>query len=491
MNYYIKNPYLVGLAAGGALGIGFIFPAVWFLGLFGIGALWWIADQNFTKKQVCSSFILAWFLKYFCSLAWYTSLYPLTWVDIKSPFIQILSVGFYWVTCAVWLTFGGIIWYAVARILRTVRPELKIPLLALGWLGAELGASLAFSIATYGSGGTLTTAFSFGMVGYLMGATTLGVFLAAVGGVYGLSFLVVYTVGVVYTLQKDIRNRRMVVGVGFPYFVYLLLVMYASATVSSNPLQQTVLTINTHFTAAMHSTQEGNEYKKNALTQAVAAAHSVAADAIILPEDSRYFLMAGDGVSYESGIRQYRFGVGSSTSIFLDTGRTMTETGAVLRAYEYDPVRSQVTNTDKQYLVPQGEFMPWFYATVYTVLGYGDLVKELKNSGYHTGTSGVTAIPVMFCFESVDPHAAKRVKTNATSFIAHPLSHAWFNSPHGLWQQLDIMLRLQARAANVSIISAANLASGKRYTPQGTIDEGELIASGEGWEVRRYQAETN
>jgi len=93
---------------------------------------------------------------------------------------------------------------------------------------------------------------------------------------------------------------------------------------------------------------------------------------------------------------------------------------------------------------------------------------------------------VLFCFESVSPWGVRQImqERGNVPFIAHPISHAWFNEPHILWQQLDSMLRVQAIWNQQYIVSVGNQTSGQVYTPTGTIVTPTLVTNGSGWTLR-------
>ena len=77
-------------------------------------------------------------------------------------------------------------------------------------------------------------------------------------------------------------------------------------------------------------------------------------------------------------------------------------------------------------------------------------------------------------------------KERKLPFVAHPISHAWFHSSKILWQQQDVMLRIQARWQGIPIVSAGNMMQGKLYLPNGQIDNGEIIESGDGWNITKF-----
>jgi apolipoprotein N-acyltransferase len=439
--------------------------------------------EAIAPKKLFLAVFLVWWIKYLAALSWYWDTYPLTWVDIGGPVVQLGVILFYWVTSALWLACGSIVLVYLLLRCRERIPVVALPAFVAGaWVVAEVVGAFLFSLVTYGDGGSISAAFSFGMVGYIAAHIPGGWFLAGAFGVYGLGIVCISIVVSLYLSMNRVPRMASWSATG----VIIVICIGAALARPVIPLDTTVLTINTTISAAEQQNENGQAYKFSVLDEALARANDFSASVILLPEASQYFSSLGDG-SYNNGIQRYRFGSGTSTHTVIDSGRVVINTDkAVLRAYEFNAETNTVSTADKQYLVPQGEFVPWLYGSIFRLLGYGEVITDLKAHLYVRGNDRHTQYPVLFCFESVNPIGVKKTITPGNSFVAHPISHAWFHEPTRLWAQLDTMLRVQARWSGVSIISAANVAPGKRYAGDGTVDGGEIVATGDAWEVRRY-----
>ena len=138
--------------------------------------------------------------------------------------------------------------------------------------------------------------------------------------------------------------------------------------------------------------------------------------------------------------------------------------------------------------------MPYFYSTIIKLAGYGEVVETIeKDISYTVGTqtsqadAAASTPGILYCFESVSPWGVKKIidERGTVPFIAHPVSHGWFNNPTILWENLDSMLKIQAVWNQQYIVSAGGHAVGKVYSPTGEIQSLETIASGENWKVRQ------
>ena len=481
------------------MGIGFLLPGLWFLGIFGMALCIRLAICPLSRRQALRSGGIAWFIKYLAALVWYASVYPIEWIAALTPVVQLVAIGMYWITSALWLAVGGVAFVYVSRRLATatVVPRfLWFVLVPCIWVGSELVGAWFFSCMTAGPGSFFQTYFSFGMMGYLFAETQLGIALSGVGGVYGLSLaMVALALGLLAVSNSSYPLRIRVAGA----VVTLLLICSGGFILSKEVRTQgiTVVGVDTNFSDESITTALGLANRTELLTTAINAAVAVHPNFILLPEESRLMSTVYAGLSPETALSRFLFTHGNTTSTLIDSGRIETADGRTyLRATILDGLHKTTYQFDKQYLVPQGEYVPTLYASVLRLIGLGALVDRVeKDSSYRPGplAQATTAntplyIPgILFCFESVRPTGARALaEGHPVPFIVHPLSHSWFHTPLILWHQLDVMLVVQARWSGVLIVSAGNLVAGKLYAPNGTVSSGAVIQSGDGWLLRQF-----
>lgn len=479
------------------LGIGFIVPSLWWISVV---ALVWSLHALKTSTsygQAIKLFLLVWWIKSLCSLSWYVSTYPINWLGIENHTYQIILVGVYWFTSSLWLALGGIILALVGRFLflHNYVPEVvwycSMPLL---WVLCELISGLTFALFSYGPGSIVDFYFvSFGMVGYLLGTSSLGVWLASVKGVYGLSFILVSTACLMLLLIETKRIKCLTL---FFIVVAILSVWSSQRQLLYTNLGVTVVSVDTQFDAILLNYKEGEQIKVDTIRIAIDQAVELAPTFVLLPEDSRYLYSQYNSLYPDQAMSMFLFTHKNTETILIDSGRHVTENGAtVLRANVFDGVSKKMWQFDKQYLVPQGEYIPYLYQTVFSILGFKSSVEEIaKDSAYRPGpllqTSSLPAyIPgVLFCFESISPTGVPKLEqSRRVPFVAHPISHTWFHDSVVLGQQLDVMLQLQARYSGVPIVSAGNMAIGKLYLPNGVIESGRVIRKGERYQLREFK----
>lgn len=486
MEFLQKNNFLQWVLSGLLLGVGFIFPAAWILGVVGIAYCIHLSLSTSSWKKLILGSLTAWTIKYACALVWFWSVYPVEWLAFDLGNVQLVLIFFYWLTASLWLGFGGVLFSVATQALNThVRFKVLAVCIPFLWVISEILGSLFFSVVTIGHGGVITSAFSFGFVGYLLAQHTLLIYVSGLYGMYSLGLVIVVLALVLVSLKRVSVHQSVV-------FISLLYVTGFVPFLASLPKTNDshhVVTINTQFPPNQIRTPEGAQLIRKELDAAMNAALELEPDYILLPEDARYFNQSQNPNQTKA---LFRFQKGNPDTIIVDTSRAESGGATVLQSYIYNGLENTVNQSHKRYLVPQGEFMPALYVGVLNLFGYDDLTKKIaKDIAFEVGDktsqvdSSQTSPGVLFCFESVSPKGVKTIldERGEVPFIAHPISHAWFHESHILWQNLDSMLRVQAIWNRQYIVSAGSHVPSQVVSPNGLIKLPDAVAFGDRWSV--------
>lgn len=481
------------IGIGILLGVGFVLPPLWFVGLFGIAYQLHVLNKDISLKNKIFGSWLAWTIKFFFVLSFYWQMYPLSWLPFDFGTAQLGLIFLYWFTVSLFLGTGGIVLALLISLLPKYNQKsllsyiLVVPIL---WILAEVAGSFFLSVFTFGPGGSLNAYFSLGYVGYLIGNHMILVEVAKIAGVYGLSVLTVLISIPIWRLSK----RRS------SYFKWTVTAAVVFLIATSNAVvpekkqlhqneQVTVALIETSYPVQKLFERDTQDELSAVYEAALQAAIAQEADYIIFPEDSRFFDQHGD---IELLKNTFTFTHAETDAIIIDSGRINYGQSSVLQAMILDTKLNEHYVTQKQYLVPQGEFMPYVYTHLFKAFGFSELVDSVRSlvsyiSGPLNDQSVLPArIPgVLFCFESTSPIGVRSLMRGREKvpFIAHQAAYSWFPWPTILLPQLDTSLRVQAIWNDTYIASASSFAAGKLYAPTGNIIDPTYVDQGEYWKV--------
>lgn len=476
-----RSPYTYWLVAG------FLFAAIYlhsyllWLVLPACISYFHALNKSVNIKHVILGSLLMGTIKSASAISWLWSIYPLTWLTTEYQTAQLFLIGAYWLTSAITIAGGitliSILWW---KIRAWSYSWYVLPFL---WVVGEITGSILFSILVLGPSSTINANFSYGYIGYTLSPLPFINQLATIGGVYILS-LVVFTVALLF--YKKILLGEKHTGI---YVLYCLLILISIAagfttqkTTGLNKAATTVV-IETSFDASYTDYRERSRQITNALIMAAAEKPSY----IILPEDTRF------STQFNSSVEVFAFlnTVFENDIILIDSSRVELHGQAdILRAFIYDTKTATLHTTDKNYLVPHGEYLPYLHhAFLKKTIDQNTLRTLEKNLSYQPYEKKQAQFPenipsVLFCMESTVPtKVSSQTQQRSIPFTSHLISHAWFNEPYNFWYQQNQMLRTQAIWSKTPIISAANMAPSHIYKANGEINRGEVTAESEFWKI--------
>lgn len=419
--------------------------------------------------------LIAFITKSAVTLVWFFSAIPLVWASALPTVLQVGIVFLYWIPTACMIGLGAIVLGFCIRYIPKHKPLLAAVCVGILLVLSDLLGSFLFSLYLLGAESSVNVLFSMGYAGLSLAHIPGLVLLAKFGGVYVLTFVV----GVSGYLMYSYRN--VLIPKNNTYYIALYMLCIVTLTFVSVHAQErsaqteftgdSVAVVQTDFA---FTTQTGfeNIERKRAIEKALRSALASGASYIIFPEGA-------DVTGRYTPDEFLAFLATHKTTenvVVVDSEKFTTDTKTVLRAHIYDTKGATVYDFDKQYLVPQGEYVPYIYKKLLLLLSKSDALEtRLDTIAYQPGINQQTRtlpeyVPnVLFCFESINPIAAKTTKTERTPFFAHLVSHTWFHrAPHTFWNQLDTMLRVQAVWSEATIIQSGNKTDVAVYRPNGT-----------------------
>jgi apolipoprotein N-acyltransferase len=487
-----KSTFMRWLTAGLCLGLSFTHPVLGPLFIVGTVILIRSIVLSDSWKVVLIGASLAGIFRYGGAIFWVWDTYPIDWLGVASPVTQLALIGLVWLTNAVSMATGMaaialVIFYLYKRDARYIYTTPL--LLAL----AEVLSSLTFSVWSLGPGSGLDLGFSFGYGGYAV-AWIPGILpLATIGGAYALSLFAFLVSLFIYLLVFEGPQYERV----GKYLIIVLMIWLTGLNLcvynrDDKPLPGEIIAMEMRFESSMLTEENGPAKKRTSVLEAVEAALESDPDIILLPEDARFvssFSSAAEVFDHLNNISS------SSNTLLVDSARSTDNGTTVLRAHIFDLETQSYYYLDKQHMVPQGEYIPYWLSFLLMHVGDETLVKKtLTDRSYRPGPmSHYEKIPsdipsILFCFESVLPTGIIGINRSVTSdLILHPVSHGWFHGSAKLRYQLDRMLRAQAIWNNANIIQAGNMSPSVIYTPDGRLNEGEVVLGSDLYTLKSFR----
>ena len=446
------------------LGVPFVDFFWWPLGIIGIACTIHIIFSVGSVKEAVKAGLCIGFIKYLLVLSWFLSLYPLDWLGLSSGVWQYLVIVLYYLPTTFVLSLSlATFAYLCKKFLDTSKQSFLI--IPFVWLISEYFGALFFSIFTLGAASSLNFNFSYGFSGYLLANHDLLQQLAEFGGVALLTLGAAYGGALLWRLPKECA-------------AILLLALILTGNRYERPYQavgERVAIIETGFGTDLD--WDDDKFKEESLNAAKVALLTEA-ETIALPESFGLTAYLGGEEETLAFINKHR----TDDVVVVDTTRTALGGKKVLRSYIYNTKNQEVSYQDKQYLVPQGEYVPFIYYGFVNLLGKNTVLREnLSEIEYRKGVYDKESDPpILFCFSEANPNSLKKSRGG---FVVHPVSHAWFHNPKTLWNQTDAMVTIQAIKSQVAIVRAGNEARSQVYLPNGEILSGEVVGEGDGWKV--------
>lgn len=485
----ITNPWLVLFTSGIFFGFSQLHQALWWgvpIGfvLFILG-IWMLTDW----RHVVWGGLLVGTLKSMGGFAWIWHAYPLVWLDIDSAVFQFLLICLYWLTTSFFMGMG-IILPALALYYLRSQEWASIIIFPIIWFMGEVLGSLSVSVWLLGPGSYINIYIGHGYAGLPLAQFDWLLPLISLGGLYALTYIAALS-SILVALIVIQKNR-----VASMALLALSILVIAMSVLFSDQKERKVdlkvIAVDTTFTAVSQKTDSGRALKQEEIIKAIVSASVLKPDILLLPEDSRF---SRQYAGPDEARKQLHILIPEYEGLVVDTARIDTSEGAVLRAFYHDLSADQTYMTDKQFLVPQGEYLTYPFYFLLRLLGQEKIIASTdQNQNYRPGpifdyqNFPADIPPLIFCFESSSVLGVQRAKKLQDSpLVLHPISHSWFNRPSILEYQLGAMLKIQAVWSDVTIVTASNMTNGRHYLPSGEIDKGRVLIKGEYWTLVEYE----
>ena len=342
-----------------------------------------------------------------------------------------------------------------------------------GW-GISLTLPFLWTASEYVKSWVLT-GFPWENLGYSQFENLQLIQISDITGVYGITFLIVFTNCVIFSLINSAVSKQKL-----PYRQIFLAVVLLSATMTYG-----------HYRVNDFKSPQGNQLKIAIVQPNIA--QDIKWDPMFLDETMRIFSRLSiqsadfkpDMVVWPESATPFFFQ--SEQSYKKTVGNIVNKTGAYLlfgspswqkdiagnhqffnSAFLLSPSNEIVGRYDKTHLVPYGEYVPLKQLFTFIdkmVSGIGDFSPGNKIANLSLPSC---SFATLICYEIIFPDLTRRFVKNGAEFIVNITNDAWFGDTSAPYQNLSMAV-LRAVENKRYLVRSANTGISAFINPAGTI----------------------
>lgn len=403
------------------------------------------------------------------TLYWFFNTLPLTWLGITNPFLSVLVVFVFWFVLVLVLGVAVGCWAIAARYVRT-HPLVDIVSFSILWVLFEYLRMWLYTAVTYGSGSVLEPFFSFGFVGYALAHNHYMLQLAAIGGVFALSFTVVVLA----------MSMRLIGTVSQKYALAAFVILVALSFIPAQ-LQHPdagvygVEPIETNIPSRLVQTQEDLASTHAYITEKIrqVAENNPNVSVVVLPEFSNYTQQLD-----ESSYQKFFIDIfGNREVLLIDSERVDAANGdAHSSIVFFSTTQGEQSRSYKRFFLPAGEYMPYLGALLLSAFGLEHELLALQAHRSYTPelhtesfTHNETTYTALTCSDAVSPLLYKQLGDTQTRLLVNTSSLAWFHHAQNPQVQFIAMAKVHAVWNRSWYVQATNAGLSFFITPNGHV----------------------
>jgi apolipoprotein N-acyltransferase len=441
---------------------------------------------DLTKKKIFWGGFLTGLIFSGVTTSWFLLASMADWVGTEKKIFIILILASTWLF---YIIFASLFYGTVTYLFSCLRSKnwFDVFLFPSLWIVFEYLRSWGLTIFTLGPGSLSGPHYTLGHLGYAAASSPF-LFLAGFGGVYGLSFFIVFVNCLIFfflvSFKKPFFSKRNFIKFGAVFLVIFLAFLAAhfqntqNISDGRNKKSIPVTLIQTDFPSLFSYThQQEKEFldiKLNLFKQV--AQEKNWPRIIVFPEHSN-FLEKLDNF-YPSFLFSETL-TNQKKALIIDSGWHSSEnTGAAVTRLIYLDFQTQriINSYDKMLLMPVGDYLPYFFTAILNLTGHQDWIVNMEMSrGYEKGEN-LTVIEYdgvkiggLICSEVISPYLYGGLARNGAEILISVASDAIFKGDKLLLKQLLAIAQTRAVENNRYFIQAANQGNSFVIDNQGNV----------------------
>lgn len=454
--------YFLLILAAASSAIAIIFPLVWWLAPFGLALFFYVLLTHATSGSSAGWYGLVFgLITGGAGILWFWSTYPLTFLGITNPVIQIAAIGLTWLYVSLSLAVAiGVFAVVVWRLRLHPLLPLVIPLL---WVLAEEGRMWGFAVFTYASESLVGPHFSAASLGYVLTEHPYLLQLAYPFGIAALNGVVALMAIVALQLAQARAGRLkamtaalviLLVGIG-------TLPLFISYRDTGEPM--TTKRVAVLASDAPAGNRPAAYQHARALLQEATTDQGV--ELIVVPEAFGLTQMFGN---QETGIMTIRSWMNNRDVLIATSERVPAPEGEgaseqlVYTSTTHGPIGSYT----KMMLMPLGEYLPAFSSFLYALITDATVASHFNLLRTTQLTGGSDVAPVAYnhmriggllCSDILSPVLYDRLATTyGANLLLSVSNHYWFHGSPILFDKTLQMARVHAVQHHLPLVVANN-----------------------------------
>lgn len=424
----IRVAIVMGCAA--LLSVGFLWSWAWPLSLIGLVAGLHLLERSaeLSRKQFTWYCLLFGYVFFGIVLNW---IYKIKTTElIEDTLYAGLFLGLTYILMVGAFAVGFLVFAVLYRGISISVKNKTVLLTPVLWVIGEYFRSVFFSVFSLGDGGSVGAYWNFGTLGLLASETPLR-YAGRIVGLYGLSFLVVLIVIVIYKIMK--KQHR---------YAWLLLIPLALSFSGWYFYQESNgRSLDVAVVSLGDSTDDG--YQDN-LKDQISRNENI--DALILPEYSNFLIdSAGERTDHT---------LPDNTSLVIDSS-SMRRSGDIKNEINFHNTESELLKSQqKTFLIPGGEYIPYLYHIILYYSGNKSLVHEFhRENAVQQATEAERPFSYkgvsygsLACSGAIAPQLYSELVYQGAEVLTNSASIATLGVSEGYYQQARQMATFTAAA---------------------------------------------
>jgi len=464
--FFRLPPSLSAIVGGLLAGVCFYLPHGWVLASMGVALLLLSlmrARTGFKAFVYGTIFGTLFYGSLFTGVG--VSLLPFDWYGIANPFLQAILLSFTVVVASFVLGISIGIFGLLVHLLKT-KTSGDLLLFPSIWVLSEVGASYLYYVYMLGPGSLQGPHFTLGYIGYLFASDPAFLQLSWLGGIFILSFAVVFiAVAMAYALLlKQRRYAYLLCAIAIVWAGTSFLLGYVPADEDREERAETILNVAVISRYMEPSLTQGAEQREARFRELLGLIKPLRGlDMVVFPENAAFLRTLRQQGSEEDKDAVVITGRGLEKPVLIDSHDSLQDGVFTSQVTFQNALTMQFGQ--KQFLLAFGEYIPYFYQFILKVVsGDESLHSAIAARNYIPGVKAPLGlvdrvlVAVRFCDEAMSPFLYRKQVQEGAGVLVNISSLSWFHGSPFVYEHMQRIAKVRAVESGRWFVQSGNMA---------------------------------